>query len=172
LVANGFINQRFALMELWNALRLDWLLSFSEIEGLDYTETFSLFIKPGKIRTILLVALMKGWDIRQFDVKNALLHGHLSELVYIEQPSDFKDIDYADYVCRLKKTLYALKQAPRAWFDYLSGFLLPWGFIVALLILLCLFVKISKVTSFPFYMLMICWLLVIILLSSIILFLC
>jgi hypothetical protein len=101
---------------------------FSQIEGLDYTETFSPVIKPGSIRTVLSVALMKGWDIRQLDVKNAFLHGHLSELVYMEQPPGFKDIDYPDYVCRLKKALYGLKQALRAWFDRFSGFLLTLRF--------------------------------------------
>nr|KYP47250.1 hypothetical protein KK1_031122 [Cajanus cajan] len=56
---------------------------FSQQEGLDYTETFSLVIKPVTIRIILSIALTKGWPIRQIDVNNAFLNGTLKEDIYI-----------------------------------------------------------------------------------------
>lgn len=71
---------------------------------------------------------MKGWDIRQLDVKNVFLHRHLFELVYMEQPPRFKDVVYPEYVCRIKKALYGLKQSLRARFDRFSGFLLTLDF--------------------------------------------
>lgn len=85
-------------------------------------------IKPGSIRLILTVAVVQGWDIRQLDVKNAFLHGFLSEPVYMQQPPSFEDSHRPLYVCKLNRALYGLKQAPRAWFDRLSSFLLSLGF--------------------------------------------
>ncbi|KAL9272109.1 Retrovirus-related Pol polyprotein from transposon RE2-like protein [Drosera capensis] len=69
----------------------------------------------------LAVAFSHGWPIRQLDVSNAFLHGHISEPVFMEQPPGFQDASKPDYVCRLK--LYSLKQAPRGWYDRLSMFL-------------------------------------------------
>ncbi|GKV51884.1 hypothetical protein SLEP1_g58503 [Rubroshorea leprosula] len=64
---------------------------FHQIEGLDFLETFSPVVKPASIRTVITTACMKGWTIRQLDVKNAFLHGYLSEPVYMEQPPGFID---------------------------------------------------------------------------------
>lgn len=62
-------------------------------------------------------------------MKNAFLHGHLSEKVYMKQLHDFIHPDYPHYVCKLKKALYGLKQAPRAWFHCFSSFLLCHRFV-------------------------------------------
>ena len=51
------------------------------------------------------------------DVKNAFLHGDLQEEVYMEQPPDYVHAVYPEFVCRLKKALYGVKQAPKAWSD-------------------------------------------------------
>ncbi|GJW46480.1 retrovirus-related pol polyprotein from transposon TNT 1-94 [Tanacetum coccineum] len=62
------------------------------------------------------------------DVKTSFLNGHLKEEVYVNQPDGFVDPHHPDKVYRLKKALYRLKQAPRAWYDELSNFLVSKGF--------------------------------------------
>ena len=58
-------------------------------------------VKPATIRTVLSIAVSWEWPIRQLDVKNAFLHGHLEETVYCEQPSGFVDPAAPDSVCLL-----------------------------------------------------------------------
>ncbi|GKF13364.1 retrovirus-related pol polyprotein from transposon TNT 1-94, partial [Tanacetum coccineum] len=62
------------------------------------------------------------------DVKTAFLNGNLREEVYVSQPNGFGDKDKANHVYKLKKTLFGLKQAPRAWYDMLSSFLISQDF--------------------------------------------
>jgi hypothetical protein len=64
-------------------------------------------------------------------VKNAFVHGTLTEMVYCSQPSGFEDTDHPDFVCRLNKSLYGLKQAPRAWYSRFAAYLLSLGFVEA-----------------------------------------
>ena len=64
---------------------------FSQVDGIDFSETFSPVIKPANIRLVLTIAVVKGWDIRQLDVKNAFLHGSLSTPVYMHQPPGYVD---------------------------------------------------------------------------------
>ncbi|GKB52101.1 ribonuclease H-like domain-containing protein [Tanacetum coccineum] len=59
---------------------------------------------------------------RFHDVKNAFLHGHLSETVYMHKPPGFVDSSHPDCVCHLQRPLYALKQAPRVWFQRFASF--------------------------------------------------
>ncbi|PKI31327.1 hypothetical protein CRG98_048282 [Punica granatum] len=76
----------------------------------------------------LLVPHLLLWPIRQLDVKNAFLHGYLTEEVYMAQPPGFVDPFYPDHVYRLCRSLYGLKQTPRAWFQRLSTYLQLLGF--------------------------------------------
>ncbi|KAI3764159.1 hypothetical protein L2E82_14162 [Cichorium intybus] len=101
----------------------------SQKEGIDCGETFSPVVKPATIRTVLSIALSKEWQIHQLDVKNAFLHGHLHETVYMHQPPGFRDRTYPNHVCLLKKSLYGLKQAPRAWYQRFADYVSTLGFI-------------------------------------------
>lgn len=83
--------------------------------GADCGETFGPVVKPATILTVLTLALSKAWPIHQLDVKNVFLHGE-QEIVYMHQPLGFKDLDRPNHVCLLRKSLYGLTQAPRAWY--------------------------------------------------------
>ncbi|GKC07357.1 ribonuclease H-like domain-containing protein [Tanacetum coccineum] len=83
----------------------------SQQQGIDCDETFSQVVKPATIHTILSLVVLRAWPIHQLDVKNAFLHGYLSETVYMHQPLGFVDPDHPDYVCHLQRSLYGLKQA-------------------------------------------------------------
>lgn len=100
-----------------------------QAEGIDFTETFSPVIKQPTVRVVLSLAVHYAWSIQQLDVTNAFLHGVIDEEVYMKQPLGYKDPAHPNFVCKLNKALYGLRQAPRAWFSMFSGFLLQQGFI-------------------------------------------
>ncbi|XP_020114487.1 uncharacterized protein LOC109728471 isoform X3 [Ananas comosus] len=102
---------------------------YKQQQGIDFDETFSPVVKSTTIRTVLSVALSSGWSLRQLDVKNAFLHGTLSEEVYMKQPPGFVHPSLPSHVCRLRKAIYGLKQAPRAWFQRFTSFLSEIGFV-------------------------------------------
>lgn len=89
-------------------------------------------IKHATIRLVLGVAVAHNWPLRQLDVNNAFLQGHLQEEVYMMQPPGVVDQDKPHHVCRLRKAIYGLKQAPRAWYNELRQFLTSVGFIASL----------------------------------------
>ncbi|KFK30733.1 hypothetical protein AALP_AA6G020200 [Arabis alpina] len=102
---------------------------FNQEEGIDYLETYSPVVRTATVRTVLHTATVMNWEIKQMDVKNAFLHGELSETVYMTQPAGFEDKAHPDHVCQLHKSIYGLKQSPRAWFDKFSTYLLEFGFV-------------------------------------------
>ena len=87
-------------------------------------------MKPATVRTVLPLALTRGWPLHRLDVKNVFLHGILTETVYCSEPAGFVDSSRPD-MCRLNKSLYGLKQAPWAWNHRLATFLLTKGFVEA-----------------------------------------
>lgn len=87
-----------------------WVLrGFTQRPGIDFDGTFSPVVKPATVWTVLSLALSRGWPVHQLDVKNAFLHGTLSETVFAAQPAGFEDPTHPGYVCRLNKSLYGLK---------------------------------------------------------------
>lgn len=98
-----------------------------KIEGEDYGDTFAPVAKMGTVRLFLRVAAGNDWPVYQMDVHNAFLHGDLEEEVYMKPPPGFFSSDETK-VCRLRKAIYCLKQAPRCWFEKLTTSLRDYGF--------------------------------------------
>ena len=95
---------------------------------LDYLETLSPVAKLNTIRVLLPPAVNLDWPLHQLDVKNVFLNGDLEEEVYIEAPPRFSE-SFGRKICKLKKSLYGLKQSLRAWFDRFTKFVKAQGFI-------------------------------------------
>jgi hypothetical protein len=85
--------------------------------------------KLNSVRILLCIAACKKWELYQLDVKNAFLHGSLEEEIYMDQPPGFKLEGETHKVCRLRKSLYGLKQSPRAWFARLSYIMISLGYV-------------------------------------------
>ncbi|GJS97703.1 retrovirus-related pol polyprotein from transposon TNT 1-94 [Tanacetum coccineum] len=101
---------------------------YRQEEGIDFKESFAPVARIEAIKIFIANVAHKNMTIYQMDVKTAFLNGVLREEVYVSQPEGFVDQDHPNYVYRLKKALYRLKQAPRAWYDMLSKFLLSHQF--------------------------------------------
>ncbi|GJY56323.1 retrovirus-related pol polyprotein from transposon TNT 1-94 [Tanacetum coccineum] len=97
---------------------------YRQEEGIDFEESFAPVASMEAIRIFLAYVAHKSFTVFQMDVKTAFLHYTLKEDVYVCQPKGFIDVDHPSHVYKLKKALYELKQAPRAWYDELSKFLL------------------------------------------------
>jgi hypothetical protein len=101
---------------------------YSQVEGLDFDETYAPVARLQSIRILLAYATYHGFKLYQMDVKSAFLNGPIKEEVYVEQPPDFEDSEYPNHVYKLSKALYGLKQAPRAWYECPRDFLITNGF--------------------------------------------
>jgi hypothetical protein len=100
---------------------------FSQVEGVDYDETFALVARYTSIRSIIALAASMGWKLHQMDVNTTFLNGEIEE-VYIERLEGFVVHNERSHVCRLKKAIYGLKQAPHAWYEKMGGFMMSLGF--------------------------------------------
>lgn len=92
-------------------------MGFHQVEGIDEFDTLSHVVKDTTMRVILSIAFYKGWPLRKSDVNNAFLNGELEEVVYMTQPLGFKVELERPLVCKLKKSLYGLKQALHTWYQ-------------------------------------------------------
>ncbi|GFS35783.1 hypothetical protein Acr_00g0042020 [Actinidia rufa] len=123
--------------------QLKWLLSSKIIHGIlslflgvskqlgqDYGATFAPVAKLTTVRVIISLATSYSWPLHQLDVKNAFLNGDLHETIYMDPPLGFQaEGEYTGKVCHLRKSLYVLKQSPRAWFSRFSEVVLSLDFI-------------------------------------------
>ncbi|GJW98092.1 retrovirus-related pol polyprotein from transposon TNT 1-94 [Tanacetum coccineum] len=96
--------------------------------GIDFEESFAPVARLEAIQIFVAYAAHKSFPIFQMDVKTAFLNGLLKEEFYVAQPDGFVDPDCSEKVYLLRKSLYGLKQALRAWYDELSNFLISKGF--------------------------------------------
>jgi hypothetical protein len=97
------------------------------IHGIYYDDTFSHVSKMESIHLALAIAPSKGWEVHQIDVKNYFLHGDLSKEIYMEKPQGF--IQNSSLARILKKSLYGLKQEPRALYENMDYYFLSHEFI-------------------------------------------
>ena len=116
---------------------------YSQKYGIDYDETFSPVARFSSIRTLLAFAVEMGMQIHQMDVVTAFLNGDLKEEIYMQQPSRYIQPDKNGLVCKLKKSLYGLKQSPRCWNEKLCEHLKSLGFKESVADL-CIFVRQKK----------------------------
>ena len=96
-------------------------------KGKDYKHTFSPVAKFTTVRMVFALATLKDWKLHQLDINNAFLHGFIEEDLYMKAPQGCHNVP-AGMVCKLRKSIYGLKQASRQWNLELTKFLKSRGF--------------------------------------------
>ena len=130
--------------------------SYKQKEGLDYFDTYSPVTRINSIKMVLAIVALRNLEVHQMDVKTTFLNGDLDEEIYMEQPEGFIVLGQEKKVCRLVKSLYSLKQAPKQWHQKFDSVML------ANECDKCVYVKDTEMaTSYSVCMLMTCSLLVV-----------
>ena len=101
---------------------------YSQVKGVDYDEVFSPVARYSSVRSLLALANAQDLEIHQMDVKTAFLNGLLDCEIYMSQPEGFVDPDKPNHVCKLKKSIYGLKQSARCWNTTLDEYLNSVGY--------------------------------------------
>ncbi|GJX88276.1 retrovirus-related pol polyprotein from transposon TNT 1-94 [Tanacetum coccineum] len=109
-------------------LNTDAKVWYLQEEGIDFEKSFALVARLEVVPMFIAYGAHKNFTVFQIDVKTVFLNGPLKEEVYVSQPDRFVDPYFPDHVYKLKKTLYGQKQAPRAWYEKLSSFLIEHHF--------------------------------------------
>jgi len=106
-------------------------LGCSQQFGVNYTETFSPVISRETIRMMFALTCEMGWSMRHVGVTSAYryLNSALNDLIYMEQPECFVEVGKQNWVCKLKRTLYGLKQSGKGWYDTIYRILTSLGFV-------------------------------------------
>ena len=93
---------------------------YAQTYEVNYSYSFSFVAKLTYVRLFISLVASYDWDLHQLDIKDVFLHGDFQEKVYMEQPPRFVAQGEIRKVCRLRKSMYGLKQSPRAWFGKFS----------------------------------------------------
>ncbi|GAA0153052.1 transmembrane signal receptor [Lithospermum erythrorhizon] len=101
---------------------------FNQIEGVGYFDSFSPVAKIVTVRIILAYVAANGWALHQLDINNAYLHGYLDEDIYMQIPEGYVG-GQKSQVCKLKRSLYGLKQAGRQWNTEFTNTIIGYGFV-------------------------------------------
>lgn len=101
---------------------------FTQKEGIDFNETFSPVSTKDSFRIIMALVAHYDMELHQMDVKTAFLNGELEEIIYMKQPEGFVQTGKEEYVCKLKKSIYGLKQASRQWYRKFDSVITSSGF--------------------------------------------
>ena len=115
---------------------------FTRREGIDYMETFSHVSKKDSLRIIMALVAHFDLELHQMDVNTTFLNGDLEEEVYMKQPEGFPSSDGEHLVCKLKKSLYGLKQASRQWYLKFHNVISSFGFVENIMDQ-CIYLKVS-----------------------------
>ncbi|BBH05359.1 transposable element gene [Prunus dulcis] len=102
---------------------------YTQTYGVDYLETFAPVAKLNTVRVLLSLAANHDWPLLQFDVKNVFLYGDLQEEIYMDLPPGIHVTSKKGVVCRLRKSLYGLKQSPRVWFGRFATSVKKFGYV-------------------------------------------
>ena len=113
-------------VEKYKAIFVAW--GFSQIEGINYDETFAPIARYSSIRSILALLAQMGWHIHHMDVKTMFLNGIIEEEVYTEHPQGLEIFNSEFHVCRLKRALYGWKKAPSALYTQIDCYFTRLGF--------------------------------------------
>jgi hypothetical protein len=107
-----------------------WLVAkgYSQVEGIDFGEIFSPVAKLTSIIFMLSFATAFYFEVEHMDVKTTFLHGDLEEEIFMKQPKGYVVKGKKELVCKLKKSLYGLKQSPRMWYQKFDTYMLGLGF--------------------------------------------
>ena len=99
--------------------------------GVDFDRVFSTVVKPQTIRLALILAVAHDWNITSIDIRQAYLQADLDKPVYMAVPPGVtsRDNQGRPLVCKLKRSLYGLRNAGRAWANLFASFLMSWGFV-------------------------------------------
>ena len=90
---------------------------YKQNEGFDYFDTYSSMTRINSIRMVLEIFALRNLEVYQMDVKAAFVNGDLDKEIYIEQTEGFSTRGQEKKVCKLVKSLYGLKEAPKQWHD-------------------------------------------------------
>jgi hypothetical protein len=101
---------------------------FVKKKGIDFDEIFYAFVKMTSIRTILSLVAVEDLHLEQLDLKTSFLHRDLEEDIYMQQPQGYEVKGKENLVCRLNKSLYVLKKAPRLWYLKFNKFITEQGY--------------------------------------------